>query len=223
MERGGGAAGGGGAARIKYQLRPKGPNVTATRSTVASETLLVKGKGVALLTTPLEQDMAYMELHVRKAGPFSVGVSRNLTDAHALAEGPLAWALEVEAAQLPTSLSPEPGGRGGGTAAEAAEADVVEIRDSEVATPVAAKAGDVIGIIFSQSSFPMLQFTLNGRLLESKSVERVRGLVFPALHLKGACGEEAGPCVSFALHEDDWAFKPPSSRYFMLLETRDMI
>lgn len=90
-------------------------------------------------------------------------------------------------------------------------------------TPVAAKAGDVIGVVFSQSSFPMLSFTLNGRPLPNKSVERVRGLVYPAVHLKGSGQGGEGGCLSFAFDENDWAFKPPSSRFLMLMESRDMI
>lgn len=209
MERSGAGAGAGGPGRIQYDLRPKGPNIAVSRPTAAGAAgPLIRGAGVALVSIPLEQDATYVELLVRKPGSFCVGVSRDITDARVLADGPLAWGLEVEPAQLLASST---------------TADVdVEIPHSEGSVP--AKAGDVIGIAFSQSSFPMLSFTLNGRPLGGKSIERVRGLVFPAVHLQGAGdGAGEGPCVSFALHESDWAFKPPSSRFQMLMETRDML
>lgn len=216
MDRGGGRKGGA-APRIQYQLQPRGPDVKVIHPSTTNEPL-IKGQGVALLSIPLEQDSAYLELHVRKSGAFTVGVSRAVSDAQVLAEGPVAWGLEVEPAQLcPPSESESD--------AEAAGPAPVEVPDSEGRSiPVQAKAGDVIALLFSQSSFPMLSFRINDRALEGKSVERVRGLVYPAIHLKAAQGQqENGPCVSFALHEDDWAFKPPSSRYLPVMESRDMI
>ena len=239
MDRGGGSSSR--APRLRYELRPKGPDVVVTRPSLSASAAatgpLIKGRGVALVSIPVEQDACYFELHVRKAGSFTVGVSRAMPAASAaaddnnkgaLAEGPLAWGLEVEPAQL--ALAPE---------AEA-ETSVEVVPDSEI--PVRAKAGDVIGLVFSQSSFPMLAFTLNGRALPRKAVERVRGLVYPAVHLKTKAGKregagnddgggssssssssDEGPCVGFAFHEEEWAYRPPSSRFQMLLESRDMI
>lgn len=66
----------------------------------------------------------------------------------------------------------------------------------------------------------MLRFLKNGEELPSRySVERVRGLVFPAMHIK-----EGGSCaLSFVFHEDDWKYPLQSSRYPAVMESRDMI
>lgn len=218
MDRGGGG-GGGRAMRLQYKLQPKGPGVvvvvthrSSSSSSAATTGPLIKGRGVALVSIPLEQDSCYFELHVRKAGAFTVGVSRAVDDKKVLAEGPLAWGLEVEPAQLELQMPHE--------------ASVEVVPESEGrAIPVRAKAGDVVGVVFSQSSFPMLGFTLNGRALPGKAVERVRGLVYPAVHVKRDAdkGGDEGPCVSWAFDESEWAFKPPSSRYSILMESRDML
>ena len=221
MDRGGG--GGGRAMRLQYKLQPKGPGVVVTHrssssSSAATTGPLIKGRGVALVSIPLEQDGCYFELHVRKAGAFTVGVSRAVDDEKVLAEGPVTWGLEVEPAELELQMPPE--------SSSLSEASVEVVPESEGrAIPVRAKAGDVVGVVLSQSSFPMLGFTLNGRALPGKAVERVRGLVYPAVHVKrdDDKGGDEGPCVSWAFDEYEWAFKPPSSRYSMLMESRDML
>jgi len=80
-----------------------------------------------------------------------------------------------------------------------------------------AQDGDVFSCVFDQSSFPMLRFYQNGNEW-GKNVNRVRGLVFPALQVYGDGAE-----LSFLFHESDWTHPPPSSRHMMILEARNMI
>ena len=56
--------------------------------------------------------------------------------------------------------------------------------NSEVAGAV---EGDVIGVAFGQAELPNLSFFLNGELLEQGQINRIRGVVFPAVSVaKGA-------------------------------------
>jgi hypothetical protein len=56
--------------------------------------------------------------------------------------------------------------------------------NSEVAGAV---EGDVIGVAFGQAELPNLSFFLNGELLEQGQINRIRGVVFPAVFVaKGA-------------------------------------
>ncbi|KAH8091531.1 SPRY domain containing protein [Aureococcus anophagefferens] len=59
------------------------------------------GSGVAYTSTAIEQDAAYWELHVEAAGPFRVGVCRELGEAQLggeLGDGQTSWALDSAAA-----------------------------------------------------------------------------------------------------------------------------
>ena len=159
------------------------------------------------------------EIKVIKGGSFLCGVSRAL-EGEAL-DAALSWALEV---QPPYSSTETPA-----AAAAAAEGDNEEKKSTIATTPstpaqekkkeaITCVEGDVIGCIFAQSEFPMLRFLKNGQALDGHSVERVRGLVYPALHLKSE-----GCVLSFSFHELDWTHPPPSSRYPPVMESRDMI
>lgn len=189
--------------RVKYDLDMKGSQVQV--KTVANGCFVVGGKGLVITSLPLEQDCSYWQVQVLKAGRFSMGVSR-VADAKTLEgnneKGPLEWALHV-------------GGGGGGEETTKQEEDA----EKEVAAAtVTAQDGDVFSCVFDQSSFPMLRFYKNGKELEKQAVNRVRGLVFPALQVYGEGAE-----LSFLFHENDWTHPPPSSRHMMILETRNMI
>jgi hypothetical protein len=163
------------------------------------------GKGLCIASLALEQDCSYWQVKVLKAGRFSMGVSR-AADAKTLEgndeKGPLEWALHV--------------GGGGGDEPTKQEEDAGKKVAAD--STVTAQDGDVFSCVFDQSSFPMLRFYQNGEELEKKAVNRVRGLVFPALQVFGDGAE-----LSFLFHEEDWAHPPPSSRHMMILETRNMI
>lgn len=135
-------------------------------------------------------------MKVLQPGRFSMGVSR-AAEASAL-EGmkePLEWALRANSAETQSERE------------EDGESAMIVSRD-----------GDVFSCVFDQSSCPMLRFFQNGKELEKQAINRVRGLVFPALELFGD-----GVELSFLFHESEWSYPPPSSRYMMILETRRMI
>jgi hypothetical protein len=51
---------------------------------------------------------------------------------------------------------------------------------SSVASGIAFSEGDILGVAYGQSERPMLSFFHNGKLLTENSVQRIRGLVYPA-------------------------------------------
>jgi hypothetical protein len=63
----------------------------------------------------------------------------------------------------------------------------------------------------------MLRFFKNGTELTNESIDRVRGLVYPALYVAD------GASVAFVFHEADFVQAPPSLKYLPLMESRDMI
>lgn len=178
----------------------KGSQVTIGQKKGGGD-VLVSGSGLVLASLALEQDAAYWEILVEKADtPFSIGVSRAVHGeaAELLENGPLSWCLNLEPAKS-SSGSPS----------------IEEGKQEEITCKV--KHGDVIGCIFSQSTFPMMSFTKNGEPLLGLAIERVRGLVYPAVHLKGG-----DTVLNFRFHENDWYHAPPSSRFLMVMESRDM-
>ena len=147
-----------------------------------------------------------------KAGSFLCGVSRAL-EGEAL-DAALVWALEVQ----PTQSSAAAAAPGSDEETKAPTTPASSGTEKQKAQPITCVEGDVIGCIFAQSELPMLRFLKNGQALEGRSVERVRGLVYPALHISSE-----GCVLAFQFHELDWTHPPPSSRYPPVMESRDMI
>ncbi|KAM3576624.1 hypothetical protein VYU27_001427 [Nannochloropsis oceanica] len=187
----------------KHDLDMKGSQVQV--KTAANGCYVVAGKGLAIASLALEQDCSFWQVKVLKAGRFSMGVSRAV-DAKVLEEndekGSLEWAVIVA----------------GGSGNEITKREEAAEKDAAADNMVTAQDGHVFSCVFDQSSFPMLCFYQNGKELEGKAVNRVRGLVFPALQVFGEGAE-----LSFLFHENDWTHPPPSSRHMMILETRNMI
>jgi hypothetical protein len=189
--------------RVKHDLNMKGSQVQV--KTTANGCYVIGGEGLAIASLALEQDCSFWQVEVLKAGRFSMGVSRAV-DAKTLEgndeKGSLEWAVLVV-------------GDGGDEITKRKEAAGKDVAADNVVT---AQDGHVFSCVFDQSSFPMLRFYQNGKELEGKAVNRVRGLVFPALQVFGEGAE-----LSFLFHENDWTHPPPSSRHMMILETRNMI
>ena len=63
--------------------------------------------------------------------------------------------------------------------------------------------GDVIGVAFGQNDLPNLRFTLNDAPLEHLSVNRIRGLVYPAAYV------DSGAEIELIFSGRDFAHEPP--------------
>eukprot|EP00300_Choanocystis_sp_HF-7_P001361 c11102_g1_i1.p1 GENE.c11102_g1_i1~~c11102_g1_i1.p1 ORF type:complete len:197 (+),score=34.19 c11102_g1_i1:1130-1720(+) len=81
--------------------------------------------------------------------------------------------------------------------------------------PLELQVGDVVGVCFGQSSFPMLDFTVNGVEAEGRSVVRVRGDVFPIVSVSD------GAEVLFVF--SDFKFPAPNPRFKRVLIAREIL
>eukprot|EP00300_Choanocystis_sp_HF-7_P025058 c2670_g1_i2.p1 GENE.c2670_g1_i2~~c2670_g1_i2.p1 ORF type:complete len:161 (-),score=39.45 c2670_g1_i2:110-592(-) len=77
------------------------------------------------------------------------------------------------------------------------------------------KEGDVIGICFQQSDFPMLSFTLNGLVDDGRSVKRFRGDTFPAVTVKDS--------AQIRFEFDNFKYQPPTSRFVAVMVAKNML
>ena len=78
------------------RLDRNGPEVTVESSATGDA---LTGSGIAYTSTAIEQDAAYWELHVEGAGPFRIGVCRELGEAELggeLGDDSTSWALNGE-------------------------------------------------------------------------------------------------------------------------------
>ena len=76
-------------------------------------------------------------------------------------------------------------------------------------------AGDIIGCAYGQSERPMLAFYRNGELLAGQSVQRIRGLVYPAVSVGDGTVLEANYTQSFV--------HPPPTGFSGIIPAADMI
>eukprot|EP00298_Acanthocystis_sp_HF-20_P029054 c7920_g1_i1.p1 GENE.c7920_g1_i1~~c7920_g1_i1.p1 ORF type:complete len:198 (-),score=80.46 c7920_g1_i1:47-640(-) len=74
--------------------------------------------------------------------------------------------------------------------------------------------GDVVGICFQQSYFPMLTFFVNQKPVEEKGIDKVKGEVAPAIYLQDNAEVE--------FHFTDLKYSPPP-KCFPVIIARDMI
>lgn len=116
----------------------------------------VRGSGTALASASIEQDAAYWELHVTKAG------------------GRLIWGISkaIKRPQLKAVLNTQSSGDGL-FVLDSASGDL-ELDD-----------GDVLGVAVQQSDLPMLKFFRNGAEIPDSAVSRFRGTMFPAVSVSG--------------------------------------
>ena len=116
---------------------------------------------IPLASSPIEQDAAYWEIKVVKAGAIRLGVARKL--------GP----KELEGGVKPPKGGGEPGN---GRAQRSWCADI------------ALAEGDNVGVAFGQADLPNLSFTKNGKPLPEHDVKKIGGMVYPVFSVGGgAC------------------------------------
>jgi hypothetical protein len=64
--------------------------------------------------------------------------------------------------------------------------------------------GDVVGVAFSQSDFPNLAFTKNGKSMPGNDFKKITGMVYPVV------GVGSGACVKVVFEHDQLANEMPS-------------
>lgn len=163
----------------------KGKGVTVNDDTTSSGFKL-SGKGVLIGSCPLDCDTARWEVVIGKlnGGKIDIGVKRY---------------HPKTPCNLDNSL---PEGK------DDANSQAWFLEDCSL------KEGDVVGIYWDQTDFPMLSFTLNGTLLRSNSISRIRPSsdVYPAVSVSG--GE--GSCTVI-FNEKGFRFPSISSKFKMII------
>lgn len=71
------------------------------------------------------------------------------------------------------------------------------------------KEGDVVGVYWDQTDFPMLNFSLNGKLIPNSSVNRIRPSqdIFPAVSI------QAGSICEIGFDGDNFIYPPVASKF----------
>jgi hypothetical protein len=82
--------------------------------------------------------------------------------------------------------------------------------------------GDIVGVVMQQSDLPMLQFYLNGELLNGSSINRFRGAVYPSLFLPYD-NEDHTFSLRIVFKESDFRKGPPSSRFMPVVVARGLV
>ena len=85
--------------------------------------------------------------------------------------------------------------------------------------PITFKEGDVVGVHFDQTDFPMVQFTLNGELLTNASINRIRpaNMVYASVSLK------SGSSCELVFDGSNFTQKPIHTKYKMIVCATSLI
>ena len=199
----------------------------------------VSGSGLALAKIPVEQDAAYWEWHVNLPGlprpppsddedeedfddvQMNGNSSENGSEAE---EDPYALKFGVatrkdrnfyKSLEHVEEENDDPSTRDDGTFLMRAIPNL--------------RHGDVIGVAVQQSDLPMIQMLLNGEPLMECTINRFRGMVFPAVYIPPGAGgegdrlEDEGISVSAEFEEDNFKEMSPHARFGPLLCARGII
>jgi hypothetical protein len=81
--------------------------------------------------------------------------------------------------------------------------------------------GDVVGVAVQQSDLPMLQFFHNGEPLYDLSVNRFRGMVYPAIFLPASAKEDL--TVTAVLVENKFSHMSPAPKFGPIIVARSIV
>lgn len=153
----------------------------------------VSGKGTVLGSSILDCDIGYWEVEVGdNPKGCRVGIKR-----YNHKKGPVSLDGGLEAGEkVPSCWILEP-----------------KDLDEEI------KKGQVIGIHWDQSDFPMVSFTIDGRLHSKASITRVR----PTNDLYPAISIDDGSTAHIAFHEDAFQRKPWASKFRMIVSATNIM
>lgn len=149
----------------------------------------IEGSGTVLGSCSLDCDTGYWEVHV---GKNPTGLKIGVVRFNS---------------KKPTSLEETMNGSGEGTTPSWC------LHDVEL------KEGDIVGICWDQTDLPMLSFCLNGNLLATSSVTRIR----PANDICPAVSVEEGSTCQVVFDGNNFAKQPPSSKFTMIVCATSLI
>jgi len=157
----------------------------------------VKGNGLALADTSVEQDSAYWEWFIEDLNSSGKGLVKFGVCTKKNAE----FYKALEENQSHDEIN---------------TGDNMTILMREV--PLL-KQGDTVGVAVQQSDLPMIQFFHNGDQKYELSINRFRGTVFPALYM-----DDGASCTAtLVFKEADFRYSTPSSRFQPLMAERSIV
>lgn len=152
-------------------------------------TYLIEGQGTVLGSCSLDCDTGYWEVHIGK-NPNGIKIG-----------------VVRFNSKKPTSLEEVMNGNGEGTT------------PSWCLSDVELKEGDIVGVCWDQTDLPMLSFCLNGNLLPTGSVTRIR----PANDICPAISVEEGSTCEVVFDGNYFLKPPPSSKFTMIVCATSLI
>jgi hypothetical protein len=183
-------------AAVQCQGGKCGSNIKMSRSEGGD--FKVSGSGVMLGSCCLDCDIAYWEIKVLKGG---ASVNIGLKKFHA-----------KRPVSLEGTLKSENDGKGN-------EPEWVLLREYLPKDCPELKEGDVIGVHWDQTDFPMVCFTLNGVFLPNASITRIRPAqdIYPAISVVGD-GQ-----VLTRFSGDNFEHKPIASKFVPIVCATNLI
>ncbi|KAL7540207.1 hypothetical protein ACHAXR_012870 [Thalassiosira sp. AJA248-18] len=208
--------------------------------TIQIQGFKVSGSGLALTKIPVEQDAAYWEWHVNLPGLPRPPREDNDEDADELQD----VQMNGDGDNSDESDEDDPYALKFGVATRKdrnfyqslehveEENDEASSRDDGtflMRSIPDIRHGDVIGVAVQQSDLPMIQMLLNGEPLMECTINRFRGMVFPAVYIPPGAGgegdrlEDEGISLTVEFDEDNFKEMSPHARFGPLLAARGII
>lgn len=172
------------------KLGPKGSKIKYKLNS-NNNTYTVEGSGTVVGSCSLDCDTGYWEIHCGKNPQgIKIGVVRFNN-------------------KKPTSLEEQMDGKGDGVTPSWCFDDPT----------IQLKEGDVIGVCWDQTDLPMLSFCLNGNLLPTGAVTRIR----PAVDICPAISLQEGSTCDIVFDGNYFLKPPPSSKFTMIVCATSLI
>eukprot|EP01031_Cornospumella_fuschlensis_P028270 gene28270-34137_t len=179
----------------------KGDKVQVANS---PEGYVVKGEGIFIGSCPLDCDTGRWEVVVRKgSGNVCIGVMR-----YRKTENTKSSSRKTENPENSVDLSK--------TLVDYQKSDQCP---SFFFDPTLINDGDVVGVFWDQTDMPMLSFTVNGKVLHSQSVNRIR----PSQDLYASISVSGDAEAVVVFDEANFKFPPISSKFKMIICSTSLI
>ena len=81
------------------------------------------------------------------------------------------------------------------------------------------KEGDVVGIYWDQTDFPMLNFSVNGKMLQNYAINRIR----PSSDIYPAVSVQSGSSCAFGFDGEHFKYPPSSNKFKMIVCATSLI
>ena len=174
---------------------------------------VIMGSGLALGSVPIEQDAAYWEFHILEDSKSSNN------DATGEGNNDLFEALQFGVSRRPSK---------GQSIDKVMQSDGSSDESLSFLRSIPNLVeGDVVGVAVQQSDLPMVQFLVNGEPMHHMAINRIRGMVFPAICLceqESNSGSNKGMFkVEFVFDSSRWKMEAPHPKFGAIIVARSIV